>query len=138
MAKKLAFNVPAQGYKSLEIVQAYLLLSLWGCGTAERYEQDKTWLLLGMAIRFDLLPLVVTDELILLRSVIRMAIDLNLHRKTAVHSQDTQEGKARDLEVHNRERTWILCHCLDRSLSAQMGKPHSIKEEYVASAIRVR
>lgn len=47
----MAFSVPAQGYKSLEIVQAYLLLVLWGCGAVERYEQDKTWLLLGMAIR---------------------------------------------------------------------------------------
>ena len=61
----------------------------------------------------------------------RMATDLNLHRKTAVTSQDTQEGKARDLEVHNRERTWILCFCLDRSFSAQMGKPSSVKEEWV-------
>ncbi|GLB34598.1 putative fungal specific transcription factor [Lyophyllum shimeji] len=111
LAKKLAFSVPAQGYKSVEIVQAYLLLSLWGCGAVERYEQDKTWLLLGIAIR--------------------MATDLNLHRKTAVTSQDTQEGKARDLEVHNRERTWILCFCLDRSFSAQMGKPHSIKEDAI-------
>ncbi|KAG6828107.1 hypothetical protein H0H92_009192 [Tricholoma furcatifolium] len=51
LAKKLAFSVPAAGYKSLEIVQAYLLLSLWGCGAVERYEQDKTWLLLGMGIR---------------------------------------------------------------------------------------
>jgi len=51
MAKKLAFSVPSQGYKSVEIVQAYLLLSLWGFGAVERYEQDKTWFLLGMAIR---------------------------------------------------------------------------------------
>ncbi|KAF9469416.1 fungal-specific transcription factor domain-containing protein [Collybia nuda] len=109
LAKKLSFSVPAQGYKSVEIVQAYLLLSLWGCGAVERYEQDKTWLLLGMAIR--------------------MATDLNLHRKTAVTSQDTQEGKTRDQEVHNRERTWLMCFCLDRSFSAQMGKPHSIKED---------
>jgi hypothetical protein len=109
LAKKLAFNVPASGYKSVEIVQAYLLLSLWGCGAVERYEQDKTWLLLGMAIR--------------------MATDLNLHRKTAVPTQDTPEGRARDREVHNREKTWLICFCLDRSLSAQMGKPHSIKEE---------
>lgn len=109
LAKRLAFSVPAKGYKSVEIVQAYLLLTLWGCGAVERYEQDKTWFLLGMAIR--------------------MATDLNLHRKTAVHSQDTQEGKARDIEVHNRERTWILCFCLDRSFSAQMGKPSSVKEE---------
>ncbi|KAF9479273.1 hypothetical protein BDN70DRAFT_807308 [Pholiota conissans] len=111
LAKRLAFSVPAKGYKSVEIVQAYLLLTLWGCGAVERYEQDKTWLLLGMAIR--------------------MATDLNLHRKTAVTSQDTQEGKARDLEVHNRERTWILCFCLDRSFSAQMGKPSSVKEDYI-------
>jgi hypothetical protein len=51
ISKKLAFTVPAQGYKSLEIVQAYLLLSLWGSGPTERYEQDRTWMLLGMAIR---------------------------------------------------------------------------------------
>jgi hypothetical protein len=51
LAKHLAFSVPAKGYKSVEIVQAYLLLTLWGCGAVERYEQDKTWLLLGMAIR---------------------------------------------------------------------------------------
>ncbi|KAG6873782.1 hypothetical protein C0995_011007 [Termitomyces sp. Mi166 len=111
LAKKMAFSVPAQGYKSLEIVQAYLLLVLWGCGAVERYEQDKTWLLLGMAIR--------------------MATDLNLHRKTTMMSIDTEEGRARDLEVHNRERTWILCFCLDRSFSAQMGKPHSIKEDAI-------
>ena len=60
-----------------------------------------------------------------------MATDLNLHRKTTVPSADTAEGKALDIEVHNRERTWILCFCLDRSFSAQMGKPSSIKEEYV-------
>ncbi|KAF8643779.1 hypothetical protein AX16_008798 [Volvariella volvacea WC 439] len=111
LAAKLAFSVPAKGYKSVEIVQAYLLLALWGCGAVERFEQDKTWLLLGMAIR--------------------MATDLNLHRKTAVTSPDTAEGKARDYEVHNRERTWILCFCLDRSFSAQMGKPHSIKEDSI-------
>lgn len=61
----------------------------------------------------------------------RMATDLNLHRKTAVTSQDTPEGRARDKEVHNRERTWLLCFALDRSTSAQMGKPHSIREEWV-------
>ncbi len=58
-----------------------------------------------------------------------MATDLNLHRKSATVSPDTPEGKARDLEVHNRERTWLVCYSLDRSISAQMGKPHSIKEE---------
>ena len=64
-----------------------------------------------------------------------MATDLNLHRKTAVTSEDTQEGRTRDIEVHNRERTWLLCFGLDRSFSAQMGKPNSIKEEYVINNI---
>jgi hypothetical protein len=58
-----------------------------------------------------------------------MATDLNLHRKTSVPSEDTEDGRARDYEVHNRERTWLMCFCLDRSFSAQMGKPYSIKEE---------
>ncbi|KAF9077228.1 fungal-specific transcription factor domain-containing protein [Rhodocollybia butyracea] len=113
LAKKLAFGVPAKGYKSVEIVQAYLLLAMWGVGAVERYEQDKTWLLLGMGIR--------------------MATDLNLHRKTTVNSLNlvTQEGRARDLEVHNRERTWFICFCLDRSHSALMGKPHTIKEDFI-------
>ena len=52
LARHLAFDVPAKGYKSVEIVQAYLLNTLWGCGPVERYEQDRTWMLLGMAIRF--------------------------------------------------------------------------------------
>ncbi|KAH8117092.1 fungal-specific transcription factor domain-containing protein [Phellopilus nigrolimitatus] len=111
LSRKLAFSVPEQGYKSVEIVQAYLLLSLWGCGPVERFEQDKTWFLLGMGIR--------------------MATDLNLHRKTATLGQDTPEGCARDKEVHNRERTWLICYILDRSMSAQMGKPHSIKEDFI-------
>jgi len=58
-----------------------------------------------------------------------MATDLNLHRKTATMSPETPEGKARDHEVHNRERTWLVCFSLDRSTSAQMGKPHSVREE---------
>ena len=66
-----------------------------------------------------------------------MATDLNLHRKTAVTSQDTPEGRARDKEVHNRERTWLLCFALDRSASAQMGKPHSIREEWVFLSINM-
>lgn len=64
-----------------------------------------------------------------------MATDLNLHRRTAVTSADTAEGRARDKEVRNRERTWIFCFCLDRSFSAQMGKPYTIKEEYVARSM---
>lgn len=66
----------------------------------------------------------------------RMATDLNLHRKTTTLGDDTPEGRAREKEVHNRERTWLLCYALDRSMSLQMGKPHSIKEEYVVAPVQ--
>ncbi|KAG2335722.1 hypothetical protein BDR05DRAFT_1023426 [Suillus weaverae] len=87
LVQKLAFSVPVKG--------AYLFLTLWGCGAVERYEYDKTWLLLGMAIR--------------------MARELNLHRKTSMIRQDTPGGRARDKKVHDRERTWLLFFTLDRS-----------------------
>lgn len=50
-AKRLAFEVPSRGYKSVEVCQAYLLLSVWTLGPEKTFEQDRTWLMLGMAIR---------------------------------------------------------------------------------------
>ncbi|KAF9645083.1 hypothetical protein BDM02DRAFT_3190029 [Thelephora ganbajun] len=111
ISKKLAFSVPEHGYKSLEIVQAYLLLTLYGSGAVERYEQDRTWMLLGMAIR--------------------MATDLNIHRKSKLSDGHSEEDQARNFEIHNRERTWLVCYSLDRSISAQMGKPYGIREDYI-------
>ncbi|WVR07996.1 hypothetical protein IAU60_005039 [Kwoniella sp. DSM 27419] len=110
-AKRLAFEVPSRGYKSVEVVQAYLLLSLWTLGPEKTFEQDRTWLMLGMAIR--------------------MATDLNLHRKSIVSGLETEEGRTRDLEIINRERCWLHCFVLDRSLSAQMGKPYTLREDYI-------
>lgn len=89
-ARKLAFETPNMGYKSVEIVQAYLILTSYGL-PVERFEQDRTWLLLGMGIR--------------------VATDLNLQRKSAISGKDTEESRARDREIVNRERTW-LCACV--------------------------
>jgi hypothetical protein len=50
-AKRLAFEVPSRGYKSVEVVQAYILLSMFTLGPEKTFEQDRTWLMLGMAIR---------------------------------------------------------------------------------------
>lgn len=97
-AKRLAFEVPSRGYKSVEVCQAYLLLSVWTLGPEKTFEQDRTWLMLGMAIRF--VPLFhiggvsEADE-----EIYRMATDLNLHRKSVISGLDTDEGRARDLEV---------------------------------------
>lgn len=40
-AKRCAFDCLVKGYKSVEIVQALLLLSLWN-QPAERFEEDRT------------------------------------------------------------------------------------------------
>ena len=42
-----------------------------------------------------------------LLSFCSMGTDLNLHRKTTVASQFTDESHARVKEVLNRERTWL-------------------------------
>ncbi|KAL4401562.1 DNA-binding transcription factor [Malassezia pachydermatis] len=108
-AIKSAFDVMSRGHKSPEIVQGFLLLTLYN-QPVERYEEDRTWLFAGVAIR--------------------MAQDLNLHRKTVMSNEEKEdENKMRD--VLNRERTWYICFCVDRTLSAQMGKPYSIREDFL-------
>lgn len=46
-AKRLAFEIPSRGYKSVEVCQAYLLLSVWTLGPEKTFEQDRTWMMLG-------------------------------------------------------------------------------------------
>ncbi|KAG9039454.1 hypothetical protein FRB95_010743 [Tulasnella sp. JGI-2019a] len=111
IARKLAFGVLEQGFKSVEVVQAYIILALWGVGPVERYEQERTWVMLGMALR--------------------VATDLNMHRKIPEVPDEVPDAQAQNRELRNRERTWMLCYALDRSLSSQTGKPHSVNEDYI-------
>lgn len=67
----------------------------------------------------------------MLGMAIRMATDLNLHRKSMMSNLDTTEGRERDMEILNRERCWLMCFVLDRSVSAQMGKPYTLREDYI-------
>ncbi|PKI83046.1 hypothetical protein MVES1_003096 [Malassezia vespertilionis] len=108
-AIKSAFDILSRGMKSVEIVQGFLLLTLYN-QPEERYEEDRTWLFAGVAIR--------------------MAQDLNLHRKADVVPGYPLEEKDHR-EALNRERTWYICFCVDRTLSAQMGKPYSIREDWI-------
>lgn len=108
-AIKSAFDVMSRGSKSPEIVQGFLLLTLYN-QPAERYEEDRTWLFAGVAIR--------------------MAQDLNLHRKCPSPPGSTL-SEEEEREILNRERTWYICFCVDRTLSAQMGKPYSIREDWI-------
>ncbi|KAF8598869.1 hypothetical protein BDV93DRAFT_560894 [Ceratobasidium sp. AG-I] len=127
IAKKLAFSVLERGYKTVEIVQAYVLLALWSPGSIERYERDKAWMLLGMIL--SPLTKLIRPKYLGLGFAIRIATDLNFHRKSVARLDDSPESLTLSKEVRNRERCWLICYALDRSLSAQMGKPHFIMEE---------
>lgn len=50
-AKHAAANALIDGWKSVELCQAYILLSTYGV-PAKRWEEDRSWLYIGLAIRF--------------------------------------------------------------------------------------
>jgi hypothetical protein len=58
--------------KSVELCQAYLLLAIWPL-PARKYDEDRTWLYLGLAIR--------------------MAMDLNLHLPTKLEWLSEQQER---------------------------------------------
>jgi len=49
-AKSAAANALIDGYKSVELCQAYILLSIYSV-PARRWEEDRSWLYTGLAIR---------------------------------------------------------------------------------------
>ncbi|KAG8736497.1 hypothetical protein FRC11_002610, partial [Ceratobasidium sp. 423] len=83
-AKQSAATALIDGWKSVELVQAYILMSVYPV-PARRWEEDRTWLYLGLAIR--------------------MATDLNLH----LPWQGKATGEAHEREILNRTRTWLIC-----------------------------
>lgn len=120
LTRKVAFDVVNRGFKSIEIVQGFLLMALYA-QPAERFEEDKTWMYSGIALR--------------------MATDLNLHRKSVAtfnHSPHPDDPAVldREREILNRERTWYVCFALDRGLSIQMGKPYTIREDWIVRNCR--
>ncbi|KAG8777967.1 hypothetical protein FRC12_000100 [Ceratobasidium sp. 428] len=105
-AKQSAATALIDGWKSVELVQAYILMSVYPV-PARRWEEDRTWLYLGLAIR--------------------MATDLNLH----LPWQGKASGEAHEREILNRTRTWLICFNLDRSGATQFGRPPTIREDYI-------
>ncbi|KAH7322256.1 hypothetical protein B0J17DRAFT_684162 [Rhizoctonia solani] len=105
-AKQSAATALIDGWKSVELVQAYILMSVYPV-PARRWEEDRTWLYLGLAIR--------------------MATDLNLH----LPWQGKATGEAHEREILNRTRTWLICFNLDRSGATQFGRPPTIREDYI-------
>lgn len=83
------------GPKTVESVHAYLILSLYP-RPARRWEDDRTWLYLGLAIR--------------------VATDLNLHHPPTATPKNEQHAR----EMLNRTRAWMNCFNLDRSIGSQV------------------
>ncbi|KAI0773153.1 fungal-specific transcription factor domain-containing protein [Trametes elegans] len=104
-AKHAAASALLNGWKSVELSQAYILMSLYGV-PARRWEEDRNWLYTGLAIR--------------------IATDLNLHVVSTVKPKSERQER----EMVNQSRVWLLCYNLDRSTATQFGKPATIKEDY--------
>ncbi|TDL16780.1 hypothetical protein BD410DRAFT_807837 [Rickenella mellea] len=105
-AKHAAATALIDGWKSVELCQAYILMSVYAV-PARRWEEDRSWLYTGLAIR--------------------IATDLNLHQVSS--TKPTTERAER--EILNRTRVWMICFNLDRSTATQFGKPSTIKEDYI-------
>jgi len=105
-AKSAAANALVDGWKSVELCQAYMLMSVYAV-PARRWEEDRSWLYTGLAIR--------------------IATDLNLH----LLPQKPPTTKQQELEVLNRTRIWINCYNLDKSTATQFGKPSTLKEDFI-------
>lgn len=52
-AKHSAANALIDGWKSVELCQAYILMSVYAV-PARRWEEDRSWLYTGLAIRYRL------------------------------------------------------------------------------------
>lgn len=70
------------------------------------FERDMSWLRVGVAVR--------------------TAIDINLHRVALV--KQAREGLPTWL-LRSIIRTWLLSYIIDRTVSAQLGKPSSMRGE---------
>ena len=115
------------GRKSVEMVIAYVLLSLYPIAV-RRYEDDRSWLYLGMAIRCVISSLTIStaNSSILLR----MAMDLNLNVTRTVKPKDPLHAR----ELLNRTRVWLNCYNVDRSMGSQHGRPPTIpNDDWIAS-----
>ncbi|TFK76511.1 hypothetical protein BDN72DRAFT_831085 [Pluteus cervinus] len=103
-ARDAASRALIDGSKSLDVCQAYLLMAVYPV-PKKKWAEDKSWLLMGVAIR--------------------MALELGLHQPPP---PDCSER-----EALNRMRTWLNCYCVDGSHAIQFGKMPMLRlDDYLA------
>ncbi|KAK7043733.1 hypothetical protein VNI00_008345 [Paramarasmius palmivorus] len=102
LANQLAVKAFAEGWKSVETVQAFACLTYW-----KDPDDTRTWTYIGYACR--------------------MAVELGLNRyvsQSSLHETDLQMRERR-----NRERTYLILFVHDRSLSTQTGRNWMLPED---------
>ena len=92
--------------KNIDVVQGHLVYAMWNLIRPKHFEQDMSWLRVGVAIR--------------------TAMDINLHRVALV--RQARDGLPTWM-LRSIIRTWLLGYIIDRTLSAQLGKPGSLSAE---------
>ncbi|KAI1785437.1 hypothetical protein LXA43DRAFT_899849 [Ganoderma leucocontextum] len=102
-AKAAAANAVIDGWKTVEMCQAFALWSVYN-PPARRWEEDRAWCYTGIAFR--------------------LATELNLSRIPEPFADERQER-----ESHNRTRMWLMCFIMDRCLCIQSGKAWMVQED---------
>ncbi|KAI0772374.1 hypothetical protein BD413DRAFT_603880 [Trametes elegans] len=103
-AKAAAANAIIDGWKTVEMCQAFALWSVYN-PPARRWEEDRAWCYTGIAFR--------------------LATELNLSRIPEGPPADERQER----EQHNRTRMWLMCYIMDRCLSIQSGKAWMVQED---------
>ncbi|EPQ30635.1 uncharacterized protein PFL1_01536 [Pseudozyma flocculosa PF-1] len=104
---KLLPTILLGGYKSVEISQAFLILTTYSRPTS-RLVDDRSWQYLGFAIR--------------------TATEVGVNRKVTP-SESLLGNEQVSRRLRNRERLWFNLFLYDRTLSAQTGRPWTISED---------
>ncbi|KAH7906062.1 fungal-specific transcription factor domain-containing protein [Hygrophoropsis aurantiaca] len=102
LAHELAVRAFAEGWKRVEVVQAFACLTYW-----REQDDNRTWMYIGYACR--------------------MAVELGMNRYVA--HPPTHETEFHLLERRNRERTYLVLFVHDRSLSLQTGRHWMLPED---------
>ncbi|KIL68664.1 hypothetical protein M378DRAFT_158512 [Amanita muscaria Koide BX008] len=102
LANDFAVRAFAEGWKRVEVVQAFACLTYW-----REYDDKRTWMYIGYACR--------------------MAVELGLNRY--VVNPPVHESEFQKLERRNRERTYLVLFVHDRSLSTQTGRHWMLPED---------
>lgn len=111
------------------MVIAYILLALYPI-PVKRYEDDRSWIFLGMAIRYVVPNLTSYNKHSRVLIPPRMAMDLNLHIRSTVKPRDPLHAR----ELLNRTRVWLNCYNVDRSMGTQHGRGPTIpNDDWIAS-----